>query len=100
MSWRQAVSITRRPIATKPSEKCRRGVGTSADAARKSACATSNGKAFVLLFNFGHLFGIELLEERLGLCDVELGIGRLDAQEKPVDGRAGKTWDVEHGMIG
>ncbi len=38
----------------------------------------------ILFLNFGHLFGIEFLQELPGLDEVEFRIVGFDAQEKPV----------------
>src|ERR1039458_4302398 len=82
MSWRHAVSV-KNASAPAPTKSLRLNL------------------SFNLFLNFGHLFGVELLEERLGLLDVELRIGRFDTQEKSVDGCVlAKALYVEHGMIG
>src|ERR1700677_1830957 len=92
MSRRQPVSSIRKPSAAT------KGLGTIADVARMSACATLSG---VLFLNFGHLFGVELFEERFGLAHFEFRIRGLDTQEKSVDGCAfGKAFHIEHRMIG
>src|ERR1700681_4109205 len=99
MSWRHAGSDKKASApAPRKSRLLTRTVLLRAESTEPRTLVS--GVSF-LFFNFGHLFGVKLFEERLGLRDVELGIGRLDAQEKPVDGRAlGKALHIEHRMIG
>src|SRR5215467_12493716 len=54
----------------------------------------------ILFFNFGHLFGVEFLQELPRLDEIEFRIVGLDAKEKAVDGGAfGKRRYVENRMI-
>src|SRR5579871_4193051 len=50
--------------------------------------------------NFGHLLGIEFLEERLGFLRVEFRVRSLDTKEKTIYGSAlGELGDIEYRMI-
>src|SRR5690348_13325036 len=57
-------------------------------------------KMRTLLFNFSHLFGVEIQKECFGLLEIELGIRGFDAQKEPIDGCVrSEPGDVEYRMI-
>src|SRR4051794_4764406 len=92
MSWRHAdetSAAAQRPqrtaIARQTTQRMHRSSGCG-----RSAPSISNGTALPRL---------ECLEELPRVRDVELWIGRLDAQEEPVAAREGEARNVEHRVI-